>query len=51
MAQQTGQRLYSGEIQEITFLKYPLNFQIKPILNSKQEAKCLFPEDLMLSIM
>jgi len=46
-----GKRLYSGEIQGISFLKYPDNLQIKVLLSTMQEAKCTYPEDLMLSIM
>lgn len=50
-AQEKGQRIYSSQIREISFLKYPSNLQIKAILNSQNEAKCVYPEDLMLSIM
>ena len=46
-----GQRLYSGDIQNISFFQYPIGVQIKAILQSESQAKCIFSEDLMLSVM
>lgn len=51
-AQETqSNRLYSGKITSLAFFRYPEGVQIKAVLKNQGEAKCLYPEDLQVSIM
>ena len=46
-----GQRLYSGDLQNITYLIYPPDTKIKAEVKSQKELDYHYPESLMLSIM
>lgn len=49
--QQRSNRLYSGEIQNISYLVYPPVTHIKAASKSQKEITFQYPESLMLSIM
>ena len=46
-----GQHLYSGDLQNITYLIYPSDTKIKAEVKSQKELDYQYPESLMLSIM
>ena len=48
---QQGNRLFSGEIENIAFFNYPENTKIKATLTSQKEALCNHPEALLRFIM
>lgn len=46
-----GKRLYSGDLQNITYLIYPTETKIKAEVKSQKELDYQYPESLMLSIL
>jgi hypothetical protein len=46
-----GKRLYSGDLQNISYLFYPSETKIKAEVKSQKELDYQYPESLMLSIM